>query len=130
MGRKGLEEGEKDLVEKPGKTFEFNLDLPEDFVAENNLPMLFYLFLFLNNQSVLVQSAANIGLFIFYGDFFKDDSEQIPLWRVQISLQLLVLFNDLSTYKPLNKNTGSNVKSYESCMLVAMLVYEIIRIII
>lgn len=70
MGRRDLAEGEKDLVKKPDKTFEFNLYLLKDFVAENNLPMLFYLFLIFNNQSVLVESVANIGLFSFYGDFF------------------------------------------------------------
>lgn len=44
MGRKGLAEEEKHLVKKPDKTFEFNLDLFEDFVAENTCQCFFVCF--------------------------------------------------------------------------------------
>lgn len=69
MGRKGLEEGEKDLVEKPGKTFEFNLDLPEDFVAENTCQCFFICFFsliinqFLYNQLQTLVFLFSMGIF-------------------------------------------------------------------
>lgn len=69
VGRKGLAEGEKDLVKKADKTFEISLDFCEDFVAENTCQCFFVSFP--NNQSVLVQPVTKIGRLSFHGDLFK-----------------------------------------------------------